>query len=46
MVIGAVDRRPETQSVIGASREFEATMSGQLTCFANDLRLFVTTRGV
>jgi hypothetical protein len=39
-LIGAIDRRKDTQFVIGAGRTFRAPFSGQLTCFANDLRGF------
>jgi hypothetical protein len=39
-LIGAIDRRPETQFVIGSGCDYHATASGELTCFANDLRGF------
>jgi hypothetical protein len=39
-LIGAVDRRQETQFVIGTGCRFRAPISGRLTCFANDLRGF------
>jgi len=39
-LIGAVDRRSETCFVIGAGRTVVAPASGELTCFANDLRGF------
>ena len=39
-LIGAVDRRPETQFVIGTDCLFTALRDGELTCFANDLRFF------
>jgi hypothetical protein len=39
-LIGAIDRREDTQFVIGTASRFRATASGQLTCFANDLRGF------
>ena len=39
-LIGAIDRRPETQFVIGTACIFRATTNGRLTCFANDLRGF------
>jgi len=39
-LIGAIDRRKETQFVIGTACTFRATSNGRLTCFANDLRGF------
>jgi len=39
-LIGAVDRQPSTQFVIGSRATFRAATGGQLTCFANDLRWF------
>jgi len=39
-LIGAIDRKPDTQFLIGSGTTFVAPASGQLTCFANDLRGF------
>ncbi len=39
-LIGAIDRRRQTQFVIGDGRVWRATASGTLTCFAHDLRCF------
>ena len=39
-LIGAIDRRKDTQFVIGTACTFRAPASGRLTCFANDLRGF------
>lgn len=39
-LVGAIDRRNETQFVIGSGLVWQATTSGTLTCFANDLRWF------
>jgi hypothetical protein len=39
-LIGALDRRRDTQFVIGSGTRYTATVDGQLTCFANDLRGF------
>jgi hypothetical protein len=39
-LVGAIDRRRETQFVIGSGCAWRATASGELTCFANDLRWF------
>ena len=36
-LIGALDRRKETQFLIGSELTYDATENGQLTCFANDL---------
>src|SRR6185436_6493183 len=36
-LIGALDRRKETEFLIGSGRTYTATEDGQLTCFANDL---------
>jgi hypothetical protein len=36
-VVGAVDRRADTQFVIGAGCAYLAVSDGTLTCFANDL---------
>ena len=36
-LIGALDRREDTQFVIGAELVYSATEGGELTCFANDL---------
>jgi hypothetical protein len=39
-LVGAIDRRRETQFVIGRSRVLETMHAGELTCFANDLHGF------
>jgi WD40 repeat protein len=39
-LIGALDRRRDTQFLIGAGMRYTATDDGELTCFANDLRGF------
>lgn len=36
-LIGALDRRKETEFQIGSRKVYEPTSTGQLTCFANDL---------
>jgi hypothetical protein len=36
-LIGALDRRPSTQFVIGSLSTLPAAAAGELTCFANDL---------
>ena len=39
-LIGAIDRKPETQFRIGKERTMIAPATGMLTCFANDVRHF------
>jgi hypothetical protein len=39
-LVGAIDRRKETLFVIGTGSTVQAPATGQLTCFANDLRGF------
>lgn len=39
-LVGAIDKRKPTQFVIGRRLVLQATASGELTCFANDLRWF------
>lgn len=36
-LIGAIDRNPRTQFLIGAQRTMIAPATGKLTCFANDV---------
>jgi hypothetical protein len=36
-LVGALDRRKETEFLIGSRVRYTATESGELTCFANDL---------
>jgi|SRR5271166_5452078 len=36
-LIGAIDRKPETQFVIGKERTVTVPATGMLTCFANDV---------
>jgi hypothetical protein len=39
-LIGAIDRRRDTQFIIGTECTWRAPASGRLTCFANDVRGF------